>query len=46
MERTVHLGEFVMAPVPAGTYRLSVTQNDIELVVPSLELEPSAANPE
>lgn len=40
------LGEFVMAPVPAGTYRLSVTQNDIEIVVPSLELGPSAANPE
>lgn len=35
------LGEFALPPVPAGHYTLTVTQNDLEIVVPNLEIGPS-----
>lgn len=36
------LGEFTFRPVPAGHYTLTVTLADLEIVVPNLELGPSA----
>lgn len=35
------LGEFTLPPVPAGHYTLTVTQADLEIVVPNLEIGPS-----
>jgi anti-sigma factor RsiW len=37
------LGEFTMPPVPAGFYTLTVTQDDLEIVVPNLEIGPSSS---
>lgn len=34
------IGEFVLAPVPAGRYALTLRQGDCEIAVPELELEP------
>jgi anti-sigma factor RsiW len=36
------IGEFTMPPVPAGFYTLTVTQDDLEIIVPSLEIGPSS----
>lgn len=36
------LGEFVLPPVAAGRYTLTLTQDDLEIVVPDLELGPSS----
>ncbi len=41
--RLDELGEFVLPPVPAGRYTLTVTHGDIEIVVPELELGPLAS---
>lgn len=37
------LGEFALPPVPAGHYTLTVTQSDLEIVVPNLEIGPSSS---
>lgn len=37
------LGEFTLPLVPGGRYTLAVTQGELEIVVPSLELGPSSS---
>ncbi len=37
------LGEFAMPAVPAGHYTLTVSQSDLEIVVPNLEIGPSSS---
>lgn len=36
------LGEFVFPPVSAGRYRLTLSQDDVEVIVPDLEIGPPA----
>ncbi|HMQ30435.1 MAG TPA: hypothetical protein PKD53_06875 [Chloroflexaceae bacterium] len=36
------LGEFALPPVPSGHYTFTVTQSDLEIVVPNLEIGPSS----
>lgn len=38
------MGEFVLPPVAAGRYTLTITQGDLEIVVPNLELGPSPSH--